>query len=510
MKAQTMAKTKKPVMGEAIKATADGPRVIPQSITVYGMKALRLYANEVNLDRATPDLKDGMKPVQRRIVYGAADNPKGVQVKSARVVGDVMGKYHPHGDGSIYGAMVTLVKSPTPLLAGTGNWGNLVDGPAAMRYTEATLTNFGRSGFDPNYAHREVTSFVPSYDGKEMEPVSIPFPLPVILFNGGEGIGYGTACSLPSFTPESVVAVLQELLAGTKLKPEDFAKMLKPVHRNGGNFVNSKNNRDAWLKMFTGTKASVLFEAPLKVDTVKKTLVIKDWPPGLDPTVFSEWLKTLDEVQEVYPSNGSQELTIVVKRAYNSVQFDAFVKLVQLKARKKVSYNINVTNREAVITDGVVDYTVDLMNLSIPQLVVAWLRARIVTEKRSLEYRIRKQAAAIAYSELMIFAAGKTDIIVKIVREAKDPRAELVKVLKVTAEQADQILEIRLRQLGRLDQADLHAKLKDQQRHAKELERWLKKPNAKISTDIGIAMETILADRKVAERKRNQKLVFGK
>lgn len=481
-------------------------KVVQQSITVFGMKALKLYADEVNLDRATPDLNDGLKPVSRRIAWGASEAPRGQFFKSARIVGDVMGKYHPHGDTSIYGGMVTMVQACTPLLHGEGNWGNIIAEPAAMRYTLARLSNFGRSGFDPDYANKEVTSFVPNYDDKDVEPVSIPFPLPVILFNGGEGIGYGAACSIPSFTPESVVEVLQRLLGGEKLKPLDFAKMMKPAAKWGGEFVNTKENRAAWAMMFTTNKASVQFQAPLVVDVVKKTIIINEWPSGLNPQKFVEWVRDMPETQEVYTSKGSSEFTIVMKRAYNSVQFDTYLKKIQTKTRVKASYNINVTSRKATITDGVVDYEVALLSLSVPKLVIAWLRSRIEIELKSLAYRVRKQEAAIAYSKLMIFAATKIDTIVRIIKTSKNPAIELSKALKITVDQSNQILELRLRQLTKLDQSALQTKLKEQVVFLGQLHKWQKAPKKKISGDIDLAMEAIIKDRDYAHKVKTQKL----
>ncbi len=483
-------------------------KVERQSITTYGMRALRLYGDEVNLDRATLDLIDGLKPVHRRELYAASDLPKGQYVKAARIVGDTMGRFHPHADSGIYGGLVTLVQACTPLVHGEGNWGNILAEPAAMRYTNARLSHFGRAGFDPDYANKEVTSFVPNYDDKEVEPVSIPFPLPVILFNGGSGIGYGAASNIPAFTPESVVEVLQRLLQGEKLKAEDFAKTMKPTSKWGGEFVKTKANREAWMQMFKTHKASVQFQSPLVVDTLKKTIVIGEWPSGLDPVKFVEEVRSWDETQEVYTSKGSSQFTIVVKKGYNSVQFDGYVERVQKLTRVKSSYNINVTSRKAIIKDGVVDYEVALLALSVPQLVVAWLRARLELELKSLDYRLRKQDVAIAYSKLLIFASTKLDIIIPIVRHSKQPREELAKKLKITIEEADQILELKLRQLTKLDQEALKQKLKEQLAFKEQLLKWKAKPKKKMVTDIDEAMKAIQADRDYDKKQKTQKLVL--
>lgn len=487
---------------------ASSKSVIKQSITDYGVRAMKLYAAEVNLDRAVPDLMDGLKPVHRRILWALSQLPRSAVVKSARVVGETMGKYHAHGDSSIYGGMVTMVQACTPLIYGSGNWGTLVDGAAAMRYTEAKLTSFGASAFDPDYANKEVTSFVPNYDDKDVEPITLPFPLPVILFNGGSGIGYGTASSLPSFTPESVVDVCKQLLGGEKLQPLDFAKALKPVQKWGGSLVKSKANRQAWNTMFTTNKASVQFESNLIVDASKRSVVINEWPDGLNPLKFVEKVRALKETQEVYTSKGSAEFTIIMRKGYNSVQFDEYVSRIQKMTHVKSSYNICVTQRTATDTDGVIDYDVKILNPSIPQLLVLWLRSRIETEIKSLNYRVRKQEAAIAYSELLIYASTKLEIIFKALR-TDQAATFMVKHLKITVEQANQILDLQVRKLSKLDQDALKAKLKTQQGELKTLNGYLKAPKRKIAADMDNAMALIVADREYSKKVNSQKLTFG-
>lgn len=483
-----------------------GAHVIEQSITEFGLRSLGIYSAEVNLERATPDLMDGLKPVARRIVYGASQVAATKLVKSAQIVGEVMGTYHPHGDSSIYGAMVTMVQGTTPLLHGEGNWGTIVDSPAAMRYTNARLSNFGRMGFDPDYANPEVTMYVPNYDERTVEPVTVPYPLPIILFCGAEGIGYGAACKLPSFTPESVADVLTRLLKGEKLKVEDFAKSLKSDFKWGGEFVKTKENRKAWGEMFTGSKASVLFQAPMDIDTARHIVTINEWPDGVNPEKVMVWAKGLPETDKAYPSSGGSEFTITMKRGYNSVQFEAWVKKIAAKTRAKSSYNINVTRRTATVTDGVVDYDVKIHSLSVPKLILMWLRERMEIEKRSLGYRIKRQEAAIAYCDLLIMAANKLDIIIPIIKKSKTPKEELAKKLKISLDEANQILDLTLRKLTRLDQDEIISKRKGHETELKQLEKWLAKPKIKMADDIQKALEAIEADRKWYALKGDQKL----
>jgi DNA gyrase/topoisomerase IV subunit A len=482
-------------------------RIIKANITEFAQRSLTIYAAETNLERATPDLIDGLKPVARRIVYGASTVAKTKLVKAAQIVGEVMGTYHPHGDSSIYGAMVTMVQSTVPLLHGEGNWGTITDGAAAMRYTNARLSNFGRMGFDPDYANPEVTTYVPNYDERTVEPVSVPYPLPIILFSGAEGIGYGVACSIPSFTPESVADVLKRILKGEKLEPKEFAKAMKPEFKWGGDFVNTKENRQAWLQMFTGTKASVLFESPMSVDSVKREVIISEWPSGIDPEKVIMWARALPETQKADPQ-GASSVRFVMRKGYNLPQFEAWVKKIGLKTRAKASYNINVTRRTVKVEDGVVDYDVKLHAMSVPQLVMAWLRERLATEIKSLDYRIKKQNEAIAFSDLLIMVANKLDIIIPIIRNSPKPKEGLVKILKITAEQAEAILELKLRRLTKLDQNEISEARKAQIAQLKQLEKWRQKPKLKMVDDIDKAVEAIDADRKWYASKDKQELTL--
>lgn len=501
-----MTKTKK---SKSRMPTGKVNAVAQQNVTEFAKRSLTIYAAEVNLERATPDLIDGLKPVARRIVYGASQVAKTSLVKSAQIVGEVMGTYHPHGDKSIYDAMVTMAQSTVPLIHGEGNWGTIVDGAAAMRYTNARLSYFGRMGFDPDYANPEVTTYVPNYDERTVEPVSVPYPLPIILFSGAEGIGYGAACIIPSFTPESVAEILKRLLKGEKLQPADFAKTMQPDFKWGGDFVRTKENRKAWLDMFETSKASVQFESPLQVDSLKREVFINEWPSGVDPEKVCLWARTLPETQKAVPSEGASGFRFEMKKGYNSVQFDAWVKKLAAKTKAKASYNINVTVREVIETDGVIDYKVTPKAMSVPQLVMAWLRARLATEIKSLDYRIRRVTEAIAYSELLILAANKLDIIVPIIKNSKKPKEELAKALKITEDQANQILDLTLRKLTRLDQDVIEAKRKEQVAELKLLEKYRAKPKAKMAADIDLALEAIVKDREWYAQKDTQELKLG-
>ena len=476
-----------------------------EALRDFGKRNMTTYAVAVNLDRSVPDIYDGMKPVQRRILWAASQQAKNEFVKSARTVGDVLGKYHPHGDASVYGAMVTMTHRPTPTIQGKGNWGNMIDGPAAYRYTNARLSQYGYSFFLSDYIHKDVTTFVPNYDDKEIEPVTLPAQLPNVIINGGDGIGVGITTELPTFTPESVIDILERLLQGEKLQSLDFAKTLKFAHKWGGHMVATKENRLAWIKMFRESETNVKFESELEVNRDRKKLVISDWPPGTNLQRFIDKVRAMQETQRCYNSKGSSTLTIECKPAYNFVQFDKFVEKVQLATRQSCSFKINVTKREATTVDGVTSFETKFLALSVPQLIMQWLRMRLELEQRSLAYRVSKQEAAIAYSKLLIFVSSKLETLFAALKTS-DPDAYLVKHLKLSAEQAKQVLDLPTRRWSKMDQQEINAKLKEQEKFLGQLQVWQKKPKSKVLLDLADVRVAIDKDRSFKFAKDNEVL----
>lgn len=462
-----------------------GAGIHDQGLYSFSERQIVHYATAVNLERAVPDLYDGLKPVHRRILWSAyhVARNSGEPVKSATIVGDVLGKYHPKGDGSVYGAMVTLVQGQLPTMFGDGNFGTLVDEPAAYRYTNAKLSDYGALMFDPDYLNAEVTTFVPNFDDRQVEPVTLPALVPNILLNSNEGIGVGVTTSLPSFTYDSVCEVMHRLLSGEKLKARDFADTLKPELKWGGRLVKSKENTQAWRELFEGPTGAVQYTADLEVDEDRRRIVIRSWPPGLVPEAFVKKVRGIENCDDVYNSGGTTEYTVTMKKGYNLAQFQAFAKKVQKVTTVRKSYRMNVTKRSAETVDGVTSYKNEFLSMSIPDIMISWLRMRLELETRSLEYRIRKQNKLIERSKLLIYAASIKDVI-RAAWDAKDDVSYLVKHTKLTDEQARELLDLKIRQLSRLDQGRVKEVLAEQESHLNQLNKWLKKPKAKIRTEI--------------------------
>lgn len=473
-----------------------------ESIARYGVQCIKTYATEVNLDRAVPDLFDGLKPVQRRVLWAMSHGKRGDIVKTARVVGECLGKYHPHGDSSVSGAIETLVHHNTPLVQGTGNWGGLLDSAAAMRYTNCTLSNFGWSCFDPDYI--AVTKFVPNYDGKDKEPVCLPVSLPIVLLNGSDGIGVGVTTKLPTFTAESVVEVLKTLFSGKKLSYSYLANTLKPALKWGGRFVNTKANKEQWLQLMKTGRAQIHYDSPLEVDVDHKKIIISQWPPGLNPDKFISKVRTLSECSRAYNSKGSTTFTIECRKEYNVAQFQDFVKKIEKMTVVRQSYRMNVTHRTAKTEDGITSFNTEFLSLGVGELIVRWSRLRLQLEDEYLANLIHKQIKAVNYSKLLIYACNNLKVVFDSLKQ-NDPDSYLVKHLKISLEQAKQILELRVRQLSKLDQTALKQKLKDQLVVLKQLKARKANPKPAIVENLAGIMALVNKDRVVDGKRRTAK-----
>ncbi|QRE00119.1 hypothetical protein [Burkholderia phage BCSR5] len=506
-----MAKKEKVKKGKgrtSMRPDSKDQNITKETLREFGRRNMTAYALEVNLGRSIPELVDGLKPVQRRVLWAASQFPKGAH-KTAQIVGSCLGNYHPHGDSSVSSAIETLVHHPTPTMEGHGEWGSLIDSAAAARYTNTCLSKFGRTFFESDYINKEVTSFVPTYTDKDVEPVTLPAQMPFVLMTGATGVGVGITTDMPSFTPESLIDVMERLLDGEKLDAKDFAKSLKYDHKWGGSVVNTKENRKGWLQMFESPEGKVLFEANLEVYRDEKRIVIADWPPGLNPEKFVEKVRDLPECGGVDNVQGLK-YEIRLRKDHNFDQFDKFEKKVRKLSTVSQSFKCVVTKTRAKVVDGVVKSKTDILAMSVPELLVAWLKERIKLELKSLAFRIKKQKAAIAYSELLLYATkgSNLDVIIHAVRKTDDPEKHIMKKLKLTEEQAKQILALQLRQLSRLEEKTLNANLKDQKKVLAQLEKWEQKPKKQVRKSFAPILDAIKADRKRVKELAEQELTI--
>jgi DNA gyrase subunit A len=455
----------------------------------YSKNAMRLYGIKVNEDRAVPCLFDGLKPVNRRILWWMKSVKYGTPpIKAARIVGGTMGEYHPHGDISLYEALVNQVQSVIPTIYGKGNFGSLTEPAAAMRYPNASLSKYGGTFVDPVYV--AVTPTVPNYDNKRQEPVYLPALYPNLLLNGNYGIGVALSCHIPAFTFESLMPLVIDRVNGVAVSDKQYARKLKLVTRGGGSVVDSDQNKESMLELVKTGRASIQFTHDYKWDGKSRELVLFSWPRTKD-AVFRlvEKIKTFEGVESVIKSRDPQhELAYVVKiKRLNDDATTALLKKIEKELLVSQKYEILVTLRRKDKEHESVE--VKLFAPSIPQIIDLWVEWRIKLEQRALKYRLKQEQLALAHLELVAYAVNNIDVIVRGLKRA-DTEAYLMKALKLTAEQINTLLEIKLRALKKLDYDALKIKIKEQKAAIQVTVRLLKNPDKKVAQDLSEGLRT--------------------
>lgn len=486
-----MATRKNASRGEA-RRTSAGTDLAPlkkEGVGDFVTRSMHIYGSEVNEDRAVPSFQDGFKPVQRRLIW-AASKVATSKVKSAMPVAEAMGRYHPHGDTSLYGALVTMANANVPTMIGLGNWGSLIDPPAAMRYTNTILSKYGKAFLQSEYL--AVTPKVPNYDSTLEEPLYLPALLPNIFMNAASGIGVGVRTELPSYTPLSLITMCMRMLDGEALTPVDWARGLVFYDAWGSEIVKSKANMAALKAFYEGSSGSVQFYAPVEFDEVRKQIHITKFVSGVriessdkkrnEKTNSKETgLGVIDKIARmalVDNVDSGQGLAYIVqlKKSANMNECKAVHAKIQSMFTAKQSFNIFVTERQ-LDADG--KYKVTFHNCSVPDVIHKWLKFRLRLEVNSLNWRISEQEKAIAYTELLIHACANLDVIFAALKKRlskEDLCKALMKGLKINEEQAKTVMELRVHQLSKLDQEQLEARLLEQRKTLKQLQRDVKRP----------------------------------
>ena len=445
----------------------------------YTRKAMYHYGSYVNEDRALPDYRDGLKPVYRRSLWAMKSLPKGQLVKTARVVGDVIGKYHPHGDMPVAGAIETLVNSSQPPIFGKGNWGTSIDPAAAMRYTNIRLTSYGETFLKKEYL--AVSKYISNYDDTEVEPVILPALLPNLLLNGAEGIGYGTITRIPSYTLSSILQVMIRILSKETLTEMDYVKTLKFKFPWGGTLVNTRENRKALLEFYKTGEGSVMFESDLVIDEVKGIIKWRDFCPGVSILNAVDRIRSYNGVDKVINTTDKEGVSFEIRlnRSIKGKPLDEVIDKIRKATSGRRDFRCNVTERTYKSENKV---EVRLFSSSVPELLTLWLKWRIKLELDSLKYQLQQQQEAIAYTKLLIHAIDHLQIVMDSLRK-DDPALYLSKSLKITTDQANQILDLKVRQLSKLDKTKLQAKLQDEKVQEQELSNHIKAPVKKVKQD---------------------------
>ena len=470
----------------------------------YAERAYLEYALSVVKGRALPDVCDGAKPVQRRILYsmqrmglghGAGAAPK--PVKSARVVGDVLGRFHPHGDQAAYDALVRMAQDFSqryPLIDGQGNFGSRDgDGAAAMRYTEARLAPIARLLLDE--IDEGTVDFVPNYDGSTEEPRQLPARLPFVLLNGASGIAVGLATEIPSHNLREVAAAAVAMIRDERLSDDELLALLPgPDYPGGGQVISAEADiREAYA---TG-RGSLKVRARWKIEDLARgqwQLVVTELPPG---TSAQKVLEEIEELTNPKVKTGKKALTAEQTQLKASVLSvldavrdesgkEAAVRLVFEPKSRTVEQQELITTllaHTSLETSAPINLTMVGLDgrptqKSLRQMLAEWIGFRQATVQRRSQHRLDKVRDRIHVLEGRQLVLLNIDEVIRIIRNADEPKPALIARFSLSDRQAEDILEIRLRQLARLEAIKIEQELKSLRDEAQKLEEILGSPAA--------------------------------
>ncbi len=415
------------------------------------------YALSTITQRALPDVRDGLKPVHRRILYAMRQlklNPENAYKKCARIVGDVMGQYHPHGDASIYDALVKLSQSFSaryPLVDGQGNFGNIDgDSPAAMRYTEAKMTAAGAAlleGLDEN-----AVDFIPTYNEEDSEPKVLPAGFPNLLANGSQGIAVGMATSIPPHNAAELCNAALHLIKAPNARIETLMDhVLGPDLPTGGIIIEPKANM---LEAYATGKGGFKVRSRWNVEDTGRgmyQIIVTEIPYQVQKSRLIEKLAEVIETKKApgladVRDESAEDIRIVLEPRSKNIDpallMESLFKITELESRVSLNMNVLDANR-----------TPRVMNLR--EALQSFLDHRRVVLLRRSQQRIDKIADRMEVLDGYMIAFLNLDEVIRIIRYEDHPKSELIKAFGLTERQADAILNMRLRSLNKLQEVEI-------------------------------------------------------
>jgi len=485
-------------------APADMDRSDALPLADYARRAYLEYALSVVKGRALPDVCDGAKPVQRRILYamhrmglGFSGTSGPRPVKSARVVGDVLGRFHPHGDVAAYEALVRMAQGFSqryPLVDGQGNFGSRDgDGAAAMRYTEARLAPIARLLLDE--IDEGTVDFRPNYDGSTEEPAQLPARLPFVLLNGASGIAVGLATEVPSHNLREVAAAAVALLKNDRLDDDELHALVPaPDFPGGGQIISAAAEIRA---AYAGGRGSLKVRARWVIEDLARgqwQLVVTELPPGASAQKVLEEIEELTNPKVKAGRKALAQEQLQLKQAVLAVldtvrdesSKDAPVRLVFEPRSRTVEQGELVTTLLAH-TSLETSVTVNLTMIGrdgrpvqkgLRTILREWLDFRLATVERRTRHRLARVQDRIHVLEGRQLVLLNVDEVIRIIRNADEPKAALVARFALSDRQAEDILEIRLRQLARLEAIRIEQELKELRAEQGRLDEILGSPAA--------------------------------
>jgi topoisomerase IV subunit A len=490
-----------------------------QSLRTFTEKAYLDYSMYVILDRALPVLGDGLKPVQRRIIYAmselslAAENK---HKKSARTVGDVIGKFHPHGDSACYEAMVHMAQPFTyryPIVDGQGNWGSTDDPKsfAAMRYTESRLTRYAEVLLAEIDAG--TVDFGPNFDGTLEEPLILPARLPNLLLNGTSGIAVGMATDVPPHNLREIAAACIHLLDDPEATTKALMKHVKgPDLPTGAEIVSP---RAELLEFYEKGMGSYRARATWEMDEETGNVVITTLPHQVSGSKLQEQIaqqvrdKKLPMVDDIRDeSDHENPVRIVIVPRSNRVDVPQMMTHLFATTDLERSYRVNL---------NVIDLDGRPKVMGLKQLLSRWLEFRIATVKRRLSHRLEKVLRRLHLLDGLLIAYLNLDEVIRIIRREEDPKPKLIARFALSEEQAEMILETKLRHLAKLEEMKIRGEQQKLADERDELESVLKS-KAKLhrmvrdeiesdAAEYGDARRSKLVEREAAQAMEETELV---
>ncbi|MBU4464872.1 MAG: DNA topoisomerase IV subunit A [Actinobacteria bacterium] len=477
-------------------APTDHGRIEDIDVAVEMQGSFLEYAYSVIYSRALPDARDGLKPVQRRIVYQMADmglRPDRGHVKSARVVGEVMGKLHPHGDAPIYDALVRLAQPfslRVPLVDGHGNFGSLDDGPAAPRYTEARLAPAALALAEN--LDEDVVDFIPNYDGQFQQPEVLPAAFPNLLVNGATGIAVGMATNMAPHNLIEVVGAAIHLLDHPEATVEELMEFVPgPDLPSGGIIVGLDGIKDAYAhgRGSFKTRAKVAVE---QLGPRRTGLVVTELPYLVGPerviekikdAVTAKKLTGIADVTDLTDRNHGLRLVIGVKTG-----FDPQAVLEQLYRLTPLEDSFGINN--VALVEG------QPRTLGLRELLQVYLDHRVRVVTRRSEFRLARRRERLHLVEGLLIAILDIDEVIQVIRasdDAEQARTRLMEVFDLSTPQAEYILELRLRRLTKFSRVELEAERDSLQAEIDALVELLSTEaliRAQVARELDVAAET--------------------
>jgi topoisomerase IV subunit A len=479
--------------GEPPQRAPDNP-----SLSEFARRAYLAYAMSVVKGRALPSVEDGQKPVQRRILFtmrelgNRSDSP---HKKSARVVGDVIGKYHPHGDTAVYDAAVRMAQEFTlryPLIDGQGNFGSRDgDAPAAYRYTEVRLTPFAEHVL-LSELDRGTVDFIDNYNGEFQEPKLLPARLPVMLLNGASGIAVGMATEIPPHNLKEVAEACAQTLENEPDAKPVIRQIKGPDFPGGGQIISS---REEIKRAYETGRGSVRVRARWSVEKLARgqyRVAVTQLPPN---TSAARVLAEIDELVNPKAKAGKKSLTpdqqslktatlALLESQRDDSDAEHPVRILfeprtsKVEAEELMAFLLAHTSMEANVALNLVAIGTDgrPRQMGLSEVVGEWAAFRLAVLERRLKHRADEVADRVHILEGRMIAFLSIDKVIKVIRNSEEPKPDLMKSFSLSERQAEDILEIRLRQLAKLEGIRIERELAELKKEASSLKKLLSSP----------------------------------